>query len=332
MTRGETSMPEAALPGYRAVREGAGVLDCSEDLVLNLEGEDRRTWLHGQVTNDVLGVPPNGSAALSVLKPTGQIVANGRLWNAPEALVLVFPHTPSHPLIDRLSLMIILEDVRIKDLTAAHGLVSIQGPKASEVLSEAFPLPALDWGKVEAGGAEVILMRHDRTGEGGWDLLFPRSARPEIEALFADLPLVSDAEADLLRLEAGVPIQGKDFNEKTLAMEMGPFFIEERLNFDKGCYTGQEVVERIRSRGHTNRTWVGLRCDAPIEVGTKLSLAEDMAGIVAGEEVGHVTSAGVSPLFGPIAAAMVRNVAARPGTLLIAGDTLCTVQSLPFFL
>lgn len=330
MIRGETNLPEVTLPGYRAVREGVGVLDCSEDLVLSVEGDDRRTWLHGQVTNDVLGVHQGGSAALSVLKPTGQIVANGRLWNAPESLVLVFPHTPPHPLLERLELMIILEDVRVENVSAQSDLISVQGPKATEVLAKELTLPTLDWGKADVGGADVVLLRHDRTGEGGWDLLFPRDARPYVEALLSELPLVSEQEADLLRLEAGIPMRGKDYNEKTLAMEMGHAFIEERLNFDKGCYTGQEVVERIRSRGHTNRTWVGLRCEAPIEAGTRLFLAEDAADATAGDDVGQVTSAGLSPLFGAIAAGMVRNVASRPGTPLLAGDVPCMVQSLPF--
>ncbi|MER3414211.1 MAG: hypothetical protein C4341_08270 [Armatimonadota bacterium] len=330
MTRGETNLQDAPLPGYRAVRENVGVLDCPEDLVLSLKGEDRRTWLHGQVTNDVLGVHQGGSTALSVLKPTGQIVANGRLWNAPESLVLVFPHTPPHPLLERLEMMIILEDVRVDNLSGEHDIVSVQGPKATEALSEALSLPMLDWGEAQVGDTDIVLLRHDRTGEGGWDLLFPRSARVEIEALLAHLPLVTEQEANLLRLEAGIPMRGRDYGEKTLAMEMGQPFIEERLNFHKGCYTGQEVVERIRSRGHTNRTWVGLRCEGLVEAGAQLKLAEDTADALAGDDVGQVTSAALSPLFGPIAAAMVRNVAARPGTPLLAGETLCMVQSLPF--
>lgn len=330
MKRGEINVTNSALPGYRAVRESAGVLDCSNDLVLRLSGDDRRAWLHGQVTSDVLGVPPHGSTALSVLKPTGQIVANGRLWNAPDELLLVFPQTPRQPLLERLELMIILEDVAIHDLSRDHGLLSVQGPVASEVLARSLPLPSLDWGRAEVDGTHIVLLRHDRSGEGGWDVLFPAEVRPTVERLLSDLPQVSEDAIDLLRLEAGIPLRDKDFNEKTLAMEMGPAFIEETLNFHKGCYTGQEVVERIRSRGHTNRTWVGLRCDAPVEVGAELALAEDTAEAEAGDVVGKVTSAGVSPLFGAIAAAMVRNAAARPGTLLLAGETECTVHPMPF--
>lgn len=330
MKRGETNVKNSALPGYRAVRESAGVLDCGDDLVLCLSGEDRRAWLHGQVTSDVLGVPAHGSTALSVLKPTGQIVANGRLWNAPDALILVFPRTPPHPLLERLEMMIILEDVQVLNMSAEHNLLSIQGPAASEVLARVLPLPSLDWGQAEIDGAGLTLLRHDRTGEGGWDLLFPSQAHAQIERVLKDLPLVAEDEADLLRLEAGIPARGLDFNDKTLAMEMGPAFIEETLNFHKGCYTGQEVVERIRSRGHTNRTWVGLRCEAPVEAGAELVLAEDTSDAHAGDVVGKVTSAAVSPLFGAIAAAMVRNAAARPGTLLLAGEAKCTVQPLPF--
>lgn len=257
-------------------------------------------------------------------------MANGRLWNAPESLLLVFPSTQPHPLLERLEMMIILEDVQVLNLSADHDLVSVQGPAATELLAQALPVPSLDWGEARIHGANVTLLRHDRTGEGGWDILFPSSARTEVERLLGELPLVTREEADLLRLEAGIPAPGVDFNEKTLAMEMGPAFIEETLNFHKGCYTGQEVVERIRSRGHTNRTWVGLRCEAPVEAGAVLSLAEDTDEISAGDAVGTVTSAGVSPLFGAIASAMVRNVAARPGTILMAGDTRCTVQPLPF--
>ncbi|GIV01279.1 MAG: folate-binding protein [Fimbriimonadales bacterium] len=323
------SVKNETTSGYAAVRETAALLRPNANLVLQITGEDRKTWLQGQITNDVLGLGPRGSLGFCVLKPTGQILAHGRLWDAPESLYCVLPNPPREAVLDRLETMIILEDVQIQPLDD-HTLLSLQGPEASEALSSLVELPTLDLGFGDApNGERVILLRHDRTGEGGWDVLGSPAAIEAIASELSDFPTLSEEEWNVLRLERGEPMAGVDYDERTLVMELGRHFVEEHISFTKGCYTGQEVVERIRSRGHTNRTWVGLRSQAPLEAGSHVYWTDEE-----GDEqvVGKVTSACVSPLFGPIAAAMLRNEAARSGEPVRVGAVECWVDPFPLSL
>jgi folate-binding protein YgfZ len=227
---------------------------------------------------------------------------------------------------ERLETMIILEDVQIHPLDDS-ALLSVQGPEATETLSGLLDLPSLDLGFGEApNGERVILLRHDRTGEGGWDILGSAGAVQAIVSELGPLPTLTPGEWEILRIERGEPLPGVDYDERTLAMELGRHFIDEHISFSKGCYTGQEVVERIRSRGHTNRTWVGLGAEEPLQVGSHVLWTDEE-----GEErvVGVVTSACISPIVGPIGAAMIRNEAARPGKSVRVGATPCIVDPFP---
>jgi folate-binding protein YgfZ len=113
-----------------------------------------------------------------------------------------------------------------------------------------------------------------------------------------------------VRIERGSPRWGVDIREKTLPPEMGASFVERTVSYQKGCYTGQEVLMRIKSRGHTNRTWTGLVCESPVD-------ADSQVGSSVRESAGFVTSSAVSPDFGPIAAAMLHNEAAVEGTEVV---------------
>jgi len=112
---------------------------------------------------------------------------------------------------------------------------------------------------------------------------------------------------DIARLEAGVPSLGSDIGAKTMPPELGPAFESRHVSYRKGCYMGQEVLMRIHSRGHTNKSWVGLLTDGPVEPGAVITVGP-------GKEVGSVTSAAYSPRLGHFAAGMVRNEAAVAGT------------------
>jgi folate-binding protein YgfZ len=127
---------------------------------------------------------------------------------------------------------------------------------------------------------------------------------------------------ELATLEAGIPRFGIDTNDKTLPPELGPHFESNHVSYTKGCYTGQEVLMRMHSRGHTNKTWVGLKASAPISPGTRVSYE--------GKDVGTVHRAALSPAFGHIASATLRNEATAEGTKVQAGDTAAEVVTMPF--
>src|SRR5581483_2033976 len=123
----------------------------------------------------------------------------------------------------------------------------------------------------------------------------------EAVSFCAKPPMEPQAELfEILRIEQGVPMFAKDYDAKTLALELGQKFVQSRISFQKGCYVGQEVVHRIYARGHTNRTWIGLRSENPMQPGDEVITGS-------GETAGRVIRAAVSPRLGPIARAMIKN-------------------------
>lgn len=275
--------------GYALLRGGCGKLNFDHLAKFRITGEDRKGWLQGQVTNDLRDLVDGGYAKFCILTPTGQIVADCDLWAIGDEYIVTTAAASRDAALDRLQKMLILEDVAIEDLSDEYGLWSIQGPESTDVLGDAVDLPRLNAGAVDG----LRILRSDRSGSGGWDVMAPLAKKKAAAALVASVTPVSAPAWEAARIESGMPVFGQDIDGKTLAMEMGGAFIESRISFGKGCYTGQEIVERIRSRGHANRRWVGLIAEAPVSPGDKL------------EQNGTITSAAESPDFGPIAAAMI---------------------------
>lgn len=132
---------------------------------------------------------------------------------------------------------------------------------------------------------------------------------------------VSD-EAEARRIAAGVPKWGADMGPRTLPPELGPDFEARHVSYEKGCYTGQEVLMRMQSRGHTNRTWIGLIADAPLTAGERV--------LHEGKEVGRVSSASPYPLeVGFVAAAVLRNEATAEGVVVEVGGGKAEVRRMP---
>jgi folate-binding protein YgfZ len=120
-------------------------------------------------------------------------------------------------------------------------------------------------------------------------------------------------------LEAGIPLWGIDMDDRVLPPEMGPHFEAEHISYAKGCYTGQEILMRMHSRGHANRTWVGLVAVAPVDAGSRV--------VYEGGDSGIVTSVAPSPMLGFIAAAMLRKEATKPGEMVSVITPSATVRA-----
>jgi folate-binding protein YgfZ len=135
-------------------------------------------------------------------------------------------------------------------------------------------------------------------------------------------PLISADTYDVWRLERGIPSWGIDMGLRTLPPEMGPAFESRYVSYTKGCYMGQEVLQRIHSRGHTNWTWAGLLSDVAIPVGATVDHASRA-------RAGTVTSSGYSPALGNIAAVRLRNEAATPGDTVFIGEGQARVVEMP---
>jgi folate-binding protein YgfZ len=314
---------------YTQVAEYAGWLDLTDCGVMRLFGADRLRFLQGQTTNDLRDLREGQGVYTAFCTPTGQLLSNGYVLEAEDGFLLVLPAETWGEISARLSEAIILDDVVLMPLQEGMGLLSVQGGAADEVLEEvgldAPPHEPLShhtrlWQK-----AEIRLVRNDRTGFGGVDLLVPYAVMEELQtALVATACLpIDDALATVLRYEAGIPQAGVDWGERTLAAEMGEPFIRRHISYTKGCYVGQEVLMRIHARGHTNRSWVPLQVQGEIlpPRGTPLA-APDRA------DVGWITGAVHSPALGGaiLAWGFVRNEYTAPDTRLqVATEPHATV-------
>jgi folate-binding protein YgfZ len=277
-----------APPGYRELRTGEVRVELPGMAYFKVVGEDRLTWLQGQTTNDVLARADREWVDACLAKPTGQIEALLRVWSR-DGHLIVATERPD-PFRVRFEQTVMLEDVGLSRLAA--GYECLQGP-AVRTVEGALP--------------------SDRTGSGGR------------EVPVAELPTVSPLSREayfLATLEAGIPLLGFDVSDRTLPPELGPHFESQHVSYTKGCYVGQEVLMRIRARGHTNKTWVGLRAAERIPESVDVKQG--------GNTVGTVHRASVSPVFGHIASATLRNEATREGTIVRAGDVDSTVVQMPF--
>lgn len=328
------------LEAYRAVRHAAGVVNRSREGRVVVSGADRATWLQGLLTNDVVALTPGAGCYAAWLTPQGRMITDARLLALQDRMLLDVPATRAAAIAARLDRLVIMEDVRVEDVTAALARLAVHGPQAASVVRQALGdatatrgIAGLgehqNAGVVRPSGTEIVVAGSRDAGVPGLDLYVPAA---EADALLvaitgAGATPVDAATWDLLRLEAGRPVFGVDMDEDTIPLEAG---IESRaISSTKGCYVGQEVIVRVRDRGHGRvaKRLVSLvlaegsATARPLTAGARLS--------VSGRDIGRVTSAGWSPaLERPIALGYVSRDLAEPGTRVDAEgvDGVVTLQ------
>jgi tRNA-modifying protein YgfZ len=303
-------MSDSSSPNAEAAR-----LDSSQWTCIELHGDDRLEWLQGQATNDVRLLTPGKSLSFCLCEPTGGLLAVVDAWALEDRILMTTARELQQVVLDRVERMTIMEDVTAT--VSPRTLLSIQGVEAQRQLSELFELPAEEVGVAQLHGEEFFALRSRRTSAGGWDLWASPDLAVEISTQFPKMPS-PDYEAE--RVVAGIPKWGHDMGPKTLPPELGTDFESRHISYQKGCYTGQEVLMRIHSRGHTNRTWVGLVSSSPIPVGATVERN--------GKPVGTVSSAAPSTLVG-FAAATLRNEAAQEGEQVTIDGVEATVRQMP---
>jgi tRNA-modifying protein YgfZ len=305
---------------YRALRDLAGLVDRSERAKLVVTGSESVTYLQGQISNDVEAVAVGGGCYAALLDRKGHMradlrvlrVADDELWLDTEAIA-------GSAVQRHLEMYKIGRDVEIADEAADLAIVSVIGPAAAE-LTGAGPLtPEYAHREIAIVGARARAVATDV----GIDLIIAATdAEPVRRALVeAGAVEVSEAAAEILRVESGRPRFGAEMSEATIPAEAG---IDERaVSFTKGCYIGQETVARLHYKGKPNRHLRGLRLDAPASSGEAIGLGD--------REVGKVGTACVSPALGPIALAIVRREA-EPGARVTVGGSgaEAEVVELPF--
>ncbi len=323
---------------YRAVRQAAGVLDRSSRGRIVLKGADRRTFLHALLTNDIAALGPGTGCYAALLTPQGRMVTDMRVFELGDVVFLDVPGATKDELLAKLDQMLFSEDVQIGDVSGGFGCISVQGPLAPGVVAATLGLQGHDLGswapwrnaRVTWAGETVILARVDEFGLPGFLLFTTMTAVPALAAATGGhgAVVVEPDTADVLRIEAGRPEFGADMTAETIPIEAGLDLTA--ISYTKGCFPGQEVLVRIRDRGHGRvaRKLVGLTLDGGVP--------HPGAEVVSGDKaVGQVTSAVHSPALGrPIALAYVHRDSVEPGTALSvsvgASVVPALVAALPF--
>lgn len=273
--------------GYEGLRQSAAVLDLSARGKLRLSGEDRARLLHAMSTNDVEHLQPGAGVYAFFLSAQGRILADAAIYNRGDSLFLDTEPETAHSLPVHLDKYIIADDVTIDDLTESWGALAIEGPDAAAVAAKHdVPAPGEPFSTVSFGDGFVA--RAASAGVDGVRIFLPRESCGRLTAQLgnAGLPTASVEEAEAVRLENKKPRYGADLSERYLVHETQQL---HGVHFSKGCYIGQEIVERVRSQGKVHRllTPIAATGTRPPASGTKL--------FVAGKEVGEVTSAAWSP-------------------------------------
>ena len=314
---------------YDVLGSGVGLHDRSYRGLIELTGRDRADWLHNLTTNRVAGVPVGQARYSFVCNVKGRILFDANVLILPDAIWLDLDRRDVAPALRHLDKYLIAEDVALTDRSDSFHRLSLTGKGPHEMLGgdRAAGVPSVR--QVLLAGAGVWMLSNDFCGLPGVELFMPAGAEADAWAalLQTGAEPVGYRAVQVRRIEAGLPWSCEDLAGDVLPAETGQ--LERAVAFDKGCYLGQEVVERMRARGVAARRLVGLRADGPASFPPGASVH---AGQTA---VGRVTSTCLSPTVGgPIGLGYVRTAQAKPGTELIArwgdGETTVRVAALPF--
>lgn len=314
---------------FAALRGGCGVYDLGFRAKISLTGGDRVRWLNGMVTNNIRDLAAGQGAYAFLLNPQGHILGDLYAYNRGESITVDTDSGQVEKILATFHHYIIMDDVEVTNLSEQMTALGIAGPKSREVLaaagfeiSEMRPLQAQS---VAWQSQECTLVCGEDAERVSYEIwLPPASVRRLWDALLAAgaAPVGSEA-LELNRIVSGIPRYGVDIRERDLPQETEQ---AHALNFNKGCYIGQEIVERIRSRGAVHRKFAGFLADgtAQIAAGMKITAGE--------KEAGEITSAASLLTAGgekTVALGYIRREAGVPGREVTIGTTKAIVVPLP---
>lgn len=299
-------------PGYQALRSGAAVIDLSRRRLIVARGRDRARLLHNITTNEVKKLTPGAGCYAFLLTPQGRIQADLNLFCLADRFLIDTEPELGEKVLAHIRRFIISDQVELEDVTGRMGAVGLEGPAAAAILPAlGAPVPGAGYAHLPWG--EALVAAVTATGQPGFRIFTtgPGEVRGKLEAAGA-IPATPE-DVRIVRIENGKPRYGEDIFETSLPQETQQM---HAVSFQKGCYIGQEIVERIRARGHVNRKLVRLEIAArEVPAGAKV--------LAAGAEAGEVTSAVWSPAAGRTEAlAYIRVPHGEPGaTVEVEGAT-----------
>lgn len=313
----------------RALLSGCGVYVRSDAAKLVLTGEDRVRWANGMVTNNIRDLAHNHGNYSFLLNPQGRIQADLTIYNRGDHFLVETDAEQVQRVKDIFDRYIIMDDVEVTDISDRLLSIGVEGPKSGEILCSAKLLDGtLDAGAVvdsDFGGIGYSVGRSVSQSYESYELwMAPQNADAVWNAIVLAGAVPVGAQAlEWLRIVRGVPKYGIDISDRELPQETAQM---NSLHYSKGCYIGQEIVERIHSRGNVHRTFSGLEIEGESPArGSKISVGE--------KEIGEITSVDRIPLAGgarTLALGYLRREASMPDSQVTVNGTPAKVRSLPF--
>jgi tRNA-modifying protein YgfZ len=282
------------MTSYEALRSKAAAINLSARGKIRVTGDDRARLVHAMSTNNVNDLAEGDGVYAFFLSAQGRILGDAYIYNLGDSLFLDTEPELGSKLLEHLDRYIIADDAEVHDETMQWKVIGLEGPNSLEnAEAVGLAVPARDFGV--SRWKDSFVTRVASTGSHGVRIFVPESGLPDLMQMLgaAGIPEASAEEARVVRLENGVPRYGEDITERYLVQETGAL---HAVHFNKGCYLGQEIVERVRSRAQVHRHLKPLRIAARTvpENGTKLRME--------GKDVAELTSSAFSPALGEVVA------------------------------
>jgi folate-binding protein YgfZ len=303
---------------YRAIRDdGPGVIDLSARARIHVTGTEAAMFLNGLVTNDMKTLGENRWMPAVFPTVQGRIIAAVRIVRTHDGFLLDTEPVSRDRVLKTIERFTLAGDFRVSDLTETTAMLSVQGKAASQVVEKIVGDPLnLDHNgtrEITWHDQSLTIVRATHTSENGFDLIVPTENATALWDILIEAgarPVGFDA-LEILRIEAGIGRYGRDMDETNVVNESN---LDDAVSYTKGCYVGQEIVIRIKHRGHVAKKLTGLTLEkeTAVEAGTTIQSLE-------GKEIGRITSVSFSPTLGrSVALAYVRYEYLDPGTAVKA--------------
>ena len=304
---------EKLIAEYAAVRDGGvGLIDLSARGRISVRGSEAVMFLNGLITNDLKALGEKRWMPAAFPNVQGRLLAAVRVIRRREDILLDTEAATREKVVKLIERFTLAGDFKVMDVTMESALISLQGRGASALL-EQITLPD-----------DTMVIPATHTAEAGVDLIVSAVEKDRLwqTLLAAGAVPVSPSVEETLRIEAGIARYGVDMDETNVVTETN---LDDAVSFTKGCYLGQEIIIRIKHRGHVAKKLTGLRfaTEQPIDAGAVIRSTDD-------KEIGRVTSATFSPALGTtVGLGYVRYEYLAPGTPLVVDGGAATTHDLP---
>jgi folate-binding protein YgfZ len=311
-----------------ALRFGCGVFSLAWRSLINVTGKDRVRWLHNMVSNNVRDLPANHGKYNFVLNAQGRILGDMYIFNRGESLVLETDAGQVETLLNAMKRYIIMDKVEMTSAGDTLMVLGVCGPNAETMLARAdinaFGMAPLEVRELSVGGLALTLVRGPEQKPGWFELwIDPAKAQDCWSRLTtAGAQPVGSEALEMWRVLRGIPSYGQDIRDRDLPQETEQM---QALTFTKGCYIGQEIVERIRARGQVHRKFAGFIFGEHVPAIGKFE-AE-------GRALAEITTLATVPVPGGnknIGLGYVRREALAAGPKINLNGIEATVVNLPF--